>query len=128
MDLSSLINFRCNVWVTTVIDNTPMYPNLGLCRNCRHARRIESDRGSTFLMCKLSFEDARFAKYPRLPVLVCSGHRPIVEDPPVIQDWSWSPSRSCTFLHLLFLGTDWICGHKGLHLVIWLPHTAHRED
>jgi len=27
-------------------------------------------------MCKLSFEDSRFAKYPRLPVLVCNGYRP----------------------------------------------------
>jgi hypothetical protein len=32
-------------------------------------------------MCKLSFEDSRFVKYPRLPVLVCSGYRP-VENPP----------------------------------------------
>jgi hypothetical protein len=27
-------------------------------------------------MCKLSFADSRFAKYPRLPVLVCAGHLP----------------------------------------------------
>lgn len=47
----------------------------GLCEHCRHARRIESDRGSVFLMCKLSFEDSRFAKYPRLPVLVCGGYQ-----------------------------------------------------
>jgi hypothetical protein len=48
----------------------------GLCQNCHHARRIESDRGSIFFRCELSFEDSRFAKYPRLPVLVCSGYRP----------------------------------------------------
>jgi len=51
-------------------------PDPGLCRNCQHARRIESDRGSIFFRCELSFEDSRFAKYPRLPVLVCSGYRP----------------------------------------------------
>jgi hypothetical protein len=46
----------------------------GLCGTCQHARRIESDRGSIFIMCELSFEDSQFAKYPRLPVLVCSGY------------------------------------------------------
>ena len=48
----------------------------GLCERCNHACRIESDRGSIFFRCELSFEDSRFAKYPRLPVLVCSGYRP----------------------------------------------------
>jgi hypothetical protein len=64
-----------------VIANAPTYPDPGLCRDCQHARRIESDRGSTFLMCKLSFEDSRFVKYPRLPVMVCSGYRPETENP-----------------------------------------------
>jgi hypothetical protein len=58
------------------IDERPIHPEPGLCGNCRHARRIKSDRGSIFFMCELSFEDSRFAKYPRLPVLVCSGYRP----------------------------------------------------
>jgi hypothetical protein len=48
--------------------------NPGLCGECVHARRIESDRGSPFYQCQLSFTDPRFAKYPRLPVLVCSGY------------------------------------------------------
>jgi hypothetical protein len=69
-----------------VIDNTPTSRDPGLCRICEHARRIESDRGSTFLLCKLSFEDSSFAKYPRLPVLVCSGYRPAAEDLPAHQD------------------------------------------
>ncbi len=46
---------------------------LGLCANCVHARQITSDKGSTFLQCNLSFSDPRFAKYPRLPVMACSG-------------------------------------------------------
>jgi hypothetical protein len=46
----------------------------GLCEDCRHARIIKSDRASTFLQCQLSFADPRFAKYPRLPVLTCSGY------------------------------------------------------
>ena len=55
---------------------TPNHRDPGLCRDCRHTRMMESDRGSTFLMCELSFEDDRFPKYPRLPVLVCGGYQP----------------------------------------------------
>ena len=65
----------------TVVPNTPTPAKPGLCQDCQHARRIESDRGSIFLMCKLSFEDSQFAKYPRLPVLICSGYRPERENP-----------------------------------------------
>lgn len=46
----------------------------GLCADCVHVRQIRSERGSTFLQCQLSFTDARFAKYPRLPVVICSGY------------------------------------------------------
>jgi hypothetical protein len=49
-------------------------PDAGLCGDCTNARRMESDRGSVFILCKLSFEDSRFAKYPRLPVVACSGY------------------------------------------------------
>jgi hypothetical protein len=47
----------------------------GLCGDCAHAQRINSDRGSIFFQCQLSFSDPRFAKYPRLPVLTCSGYK-----------------------------------------------------
>jgi hypothetical protein len=57
-----------------VATNNSVEPNGGLCENCANARRMESDRGSIFILCKLSFEDPRFAKYPRLPVLACSGY------------------------------------------------------
>jgi hypothetical protein len=46
----------------------------GLCADCLHARRIESERGSVFVMCQLSATDVNFAKYPRLPVLSCAGY------------------------------------------------------
>ena len=46
----------------------------GLCEDCRHSKRIESGRGSTFRLCLLHETDARFAKYPRLPVLRCPGY------------------------------------------------------
>jgi len=56
-------------------DATQSHPDPGLCRNCQHSRRIESDRGSIFFRCELSLEDPRFPKYPRLPVFKCSGYR-----------------------------------------------------
>jgi len=46
----------------------------GLCADCVHARGIESSRGSVFLLCELSRSDPRFTKYPRLPVLSCTGY------------------------------------------------------
>jgi len=55
----------------------PSHPDPGLCRDCQHSRRIESDRGSIFFRCELSLQDARFPKYPRLPVLQCSGYQPV---------------------------------------------------
>lgn len=48
---------------------------VGLCATCEHSRVIESARGSRFWMCRLSETDARFRKYPPLPVLRCSGYR-----------------------------------------------------
>jgi len=48
----------------------------GLCADCQYARRIESDRGSVFVRCELSFTDPQFPKYPRLPVLACDGYEP----------------------------------------------------
>lgn len=46
----------------------------GLCRDCLHARIVESDRGSRFVQCRLALTDDRFEKYPRLPVITCSGY------------------------------------------------------
>jgi hypothetical protein len=48
--------------------------NPGLCLDCQHSRRIESDRGSVFWQCQRSFTDSRFPKYPRLPVQECIGY------------------------------------------------------
>jgi len=62
--------------MSSTADDTPIRTDPGLCLDCQHARQMESDRGSIFMLCKLSFQDSRFAKYPRLPVLVCQGHLP----------------------------------------------------
>jgi hypothetical protein len=57
----------------------PKNPTLeiaGLCSQCQHARLIESNKGSVFILCELSKTDTGFAKYPRLPVLACPGYEP----------------------------------------------------
>jgi hypothetical protein len=48
---------------------------LGLCADCVHAKKIASSKGSEFFLCELSKSDPRFPKYPRLPVLSCSGYQ-----------------------------------------------------
>lgn len=47
----------------------------GLCGVCTHAREVLSGKGSVFVMCELSKVDARFRKYPPLPVLRCDGFK-----------------------------------------------------
>lgn len=50
--------------------------NAGLCDSCVHQRLVTSAKGSAFSLCERSRTDVRFPKYPRLPVLSCSGHEP----------------------------------------------------
>jgi hypothetical protein len=45
----------------------------GLCDACRHQRVIANTRGSRFSLCERSKTDARFPKYPRIPVAACPG-------------------------------------------------------
>lgn len=46
----------------------------GLCAECAFARRIESARGSRFVLCERSRTEAAFPKYPWLPVIACAGY------------------------------------------------------
>ena len=46
----------------------------GLCAGCEHLQIVRSARGSEFVLCRLSFSDPRFPKYPSLPVLECAGY------------------------------------------------------
>jgi len=57
-----------------------MAPDPGLCKTCAFARVVESAKGSAFWLCRRSETDARFRKYPPLPVLECVGYE---EAPPV---------------------------------------------
>jgi hypothetical protein len=67
---------RCAILqdVTEAADTDDEQRRVGLCFDCLHAQRIQSDRGSTFYRCKLSDTDPSFPKYPRLPVLQCVGY------------------------------------------------------
>ena len=47
----------------------------GLCLHCVHAQRVAS-RTSLYWRCVLAESDARFERYPRLPVLHCDGFVP----------------------------------------------------
>ena len=53
--------------------NKGVGPSAGLCATCVHVRRVESAKGSVFVLCSLAATDSRLAKYPRLPVLSCNG-------------------------------------------------------
>ena len=46
----------------------------GLCATCVHAQVVPSSRGSVFSLCRLSFTDPRFPRYPPLPVIACAGY------------------------------------------------------
>lgn len=46
-----------------------------LCPVCVHVQRVTSNRGSVFLLCRLSASDERFPRYPPLPVRACIGFR-----------------------------------------------------
>ena len=51
-------------------------PSIGLCSNCQHCRIVQSER-SAFYMCRLSFTNPEYRKYPPLPVLRCPGYLPL---------------------------------------------------
>ena len=57
-----------------------MIPNPGLCSNCEHQRRIQSARGSLFILCEAALADSRYPKYPPLPVLRCVPYSPAVPE------------------------------------------------
>jgi hypothetical protein len=52
----------------------------GLCATCRHARVVQSARGSTFYLCRLAEVDPRFVRYPQLPMLKCAGYESSVDN------------------------------------------------
>ena len=61
-----------------------MIAGAGLCESCEWAHTVRSGRGAVFLLCGRFADDARFPKYPRLPVVSCIGYerREAVADVP----------------------------------------------
>ena len=53
----------------------------GLCEDCAHHRVIVNRRGSRFYLCERSKHDARYPRYPPLPVLACRGYEQGPPDP-----------------------------------------------
>lgn len=51
-------------------------PDVGLCADCVHMRVVENVQGSRFYLCRKSFADPAFPRYPRLPVRECAGFDP----------------------------------------------------
>ena len=47
---------------------------VGLCATCVHVQVVPSSKASTFYLCRLSDVDARFPRYPALPVRRCAGY------------------------------------------------------
>ena len=47
----------------------------GLCSTCVHVQLVHGAR-TTFYLCRLSFTDPRFPRYPPIPVLACDGFEP----------------------------------------------------
>jgi uncharacterized protein YciI len=52
----------------------PLAEAVGLCFICRWKRTTTSRRGSTFFRCARAAADARFVRYPSLPVRSCVGY------------------------------------------------------
>ena len=55
--------------------------SISLCESCRLVRIVVTPKGSRFLLCQHSAEDAHFAKYPPQPVVRCRAHQ-IARDEP----------------------------------------------
>lgn len=49
---------------------------VGLCWDCRWARRVTSGRGARFFLCRRAEADATYPKYPPLPRWRCPGYEP----------------------------------------------------
>jgi hypothetical protein len=49
---------------------------VGLCWDCRWARRVTSGRGAVFFLCRRAETEPAYPRYPRLPRLSCAGYEP----------------------------------------------------
>jgi hypothetical protein len=65
------------VWHSSIVPEQPPQADRspGLCASCVNLQVVTSARGSQFVLCRLSATDQRFPKYPRLPVVTCTGYQ-----------------------------------------------------
>jgi hypothetical protein len=54
-------------------------PSAGLCARCAFRRDVVT-ANSRFVLCRRSFDDPAYPKYPRLPVVHCVGFVEVVQD------------------------------------------------
>lgn len=54
---------------------------VGLCAGCRHVKELATKIGATIYQCRLAAKDARFRKFPPLPMLACPGFEKGPEEP-----------------------------------------------
>ena len=45
-----------------------------LCLDCEYAKHVEAKEDTVYFLCQRFLTDPMFPKYPRLPVLRCSGY------------------------------------------------------
>src|SRR5687768_2545670 len=64
-------------------------PDIGLCGDCRHSRRVDSNKGATYWLCGRSATDSRYPKYPRLPLRHCTGYEPAVTPASLLDSEEW---------------------------------------
>jgi len=55
-------------------DATSAHDKVGLCSDCCYTKAIVSGKGSQFFLCLRAETDSHYSKYPRLPILQCSGY------------------------------------------------------
>jgi hypothetical protein len=65
----------------------------GLCRSCSWSRRVQSDRGSQFWLCRAADSYPALRKYPSLPVRSCKAWTPRLKAPEDDGDASTSNSE-----------------------------------
>ncbi|MBW2295288.1 MAG: hypothetical protein JRG94_23715 [Deltaproteobacteria bacterium] len=52
---------------------SPLRNAVGLCFDCRHARKLANSKGNEFYRCEKAREDDSLTAYPPLPVSACHG-------------------------------------------------------
>jgi len=57
----------------------------GLCAECQHCRIVKTER-STFFLCRRSFTQPEYPKYPPVPVIQCRGYEPGSDEGPPVPD------------------------------------------